>query len=93
MRTYRHKAPYVRALSHVLRLEQTLEDTPGISLAGGGDVRRLTGGVCDVATGAMARASYQGQHQDIGMLVGDLQDVLLSNEPGWTPPGGGVRPQ
>ncbi|NEC85642.1 DEAD/DEAH box helicase family protein [Streptomyces sp. SID12501] len=64
-------------------VEQILEDTPGIRLAGNGDVRQLTGKVCDVATRAMARASYQGQHQDISMLAGDLHDVLLS---------GGVRP-
>ncbi|NDK29284.1 type I restriction endonuclease subunit R [Streptomyces sp. TR1341] len=64
-------------------VEQILEDTPGIRLVGGGDVRRLTGKVCDVATGIMARASYQGQHQDISMLAGDLQDALLNN---------GVRP-
>jgi type I restriction enzyme R subunit len=59
-------------------VEQILEDTPGITLADGGDIRRLTGKVCDVATRTMARASYQGQHQDINALAGDLQDVLLS---------------
>ncbi|MFF7138032.1 type I restriction endonuclease subunit R [Streptomyces sp. NPDC008196] len=59
-------------------VEQILEDTPGIRLADGGDIRRLTGKVCDMATGVMARASYQGQHQDINALAGDLQDVLLS---------------
>ncbi|MGW2296104.1 type I restriction endonuclease subunit R [Streptomyces violaceorubidus] len=64
-------------------LEQILEDTPGIRLAGSGDVRQLTGKVCDVATRTMARAAYQGQHQDISTLAGHLQDVLLS---------GGVRP-
>ena len=64
-------------------MEQILEDTPGIRLAESGDVRQLTGKVCDVASRAMARASYQGQHQDISMLAGDLQEVLLS---------GGVRP-
>ncbi|CAM5584874.1 type I restriction endonuclease subunit R [Streptomyces canus] len=64
-------------------VEQILEDTPGIRLADSGDVRQLTGKVCDVATRAMARASYQGQHQDISMLAGELHEVLLS---------GGVRP-
>ncbi|AYC41066.1 type I restriction endonuclease subunit R [Streptomyces griseorubiginosus] len=64
-------------------VEQILEGTPGIKLADGGDIRELTGRVCDVATRVMARASYQGQHQDISMLAGDLHEVLLSN---------GVRP-
>lgn len=64
-------------------VEQILEDTPGIVLAGDGDVGRLTGTVCDVATRVVSKVSYQGQHQDIGMLAGDLQEVLLS---------GGVRP-
>jgi len=59
-------------------VEQILEDTPGISLADGSDIRRLMGKVCDVATSVMARASYQGQHQDINALAGDLQGVLLS---------------
>ncbi|MFC5956580.1 type I restriction endonuclease subunit R [Streptomyces pratens] len=59
-------------------VEQILEDTPGISLADGGDIRRLTDKVCAMATRTMARASYQGQHQDISALAGDLQDVLLS---------------
>ena len=67
-------------------VEQILEDTPGIRLAGAGagagagDVRRLAGRLCDVAARVMARASYQGQHQDISMLAGDLQEVLLSND-------------
>ncbi|MGK3938029.1 DEAD/DEAH box helicase family protein [Streptomyces caeruleatus] len=61
-------------------VEQILEDTPGIRLADGGDIRWLTGKVCDMATGVMARASYQGQHQDINALAGDLQDVLLSGQ-------------
>jgi type I restriction enzyme R subunit len=64
-------------------VEQILADTPGIVLAGEGDVGRLTGTVCDVATRVVSKVSYQGQHQDIGMLAGDLQEVLLS---------GGVRP-
>ncbi|MGV9989857.1 type I restriction endonuclease subunit R [Streptomyces sp. NPDC003374] len=64
-------------------VEQILQDTPGIRLADGADVRQLTGKVCDVATQVMARASYQGQHQDISMLAGDLHEVLLR---------GGVRP-
>ncbi|MET9196214.1 type I restriction endonuclease [Streptomyces olivaceus] len=61
-------------------VEQILEDTPGISLADGGDIRWLTGKVCDMATRTMARASYQGQHQDISLLAGDLQEVLLSGD-------------
>ncbi|MFD9111139.1 type I restriction endonuclease subunit R [Streptomyces bottropensis] len=84
-RQEQEEAPELAGLTpleqRVYRLvEQILEDTPGIRLADGGDVRRLTGKVCDMATGVMARASYQGQHQDISSLAGDLQDVLLSSD-------------
>ncbi|MEU5479261.1 type I restriction endonuclease subunit R [Streptomyces mirabilis] len=87
-RQEQEEAPELAGLTpleqRVYRLvEQILEDTPGIRLAGSGDVRQLTGKVCDAATQVMARASYQGQHQDISMLAGDLHEVLLS---------GGVRP-
>ncbi|MGW2567035.1 type I restriction endonuclease subunit R [Streptomyces sp. NPDC001537] len=87
-RQEQEEAPELAGLSpleqKVYRLvEQILEDTPGIRLTGQGDIRQLTGKVCDAATRAMARASYQGQHQDISMLAGDLHEVLLS---------GGVRP-
>ncbi|MEH0633888.1 type I restriction endonuclease [Streptomyces bottropensis] len=84
-RQEQEEAPELAGLTpleqRVYRLvEQILEDTPGIRLADGGDVRLLTGKVCDMATGVMARASYQGQHQDIGSLAGDLQDVLLNSD-------------
>ncbi|MER5256176.1 type I restriction endonuclease [Streptomyces sp. NPDC002855] len=64
-------------------VEQILEDTPGVRLDDSGDVRRLTGKICDVAARTMAKASYQGQHQDISMLAGHLHGTLLSS---------GVRP-
>ncbi len=51
-------------------VDQLLEDTPGSRLASSGDVSAARGQVCDVATQSMAKASYQGQHQDISTLAG-----------------------
>ncbi|WP_327297521.1 type I restriction endonuclease subunit R [Streptomyces sp. NBC_01197] len=64
-------------------LEQTLGETEGVRLTDGGDIRQLTGAVCDVATVTMAKASYQGQSQDLSTLASVIHGALL---------GGGVRP-
>ncbi|GAB2773023.1 HsdR family type I site-specific deoxyribonuclease [Streptomyces daliensis] len=63
-------------------LDQLLEENPGI-VRKQQDARRLVVAVCDTATQTMAKASYQGQHQDISALANSIQNQLLK---------GGVQP-
>lgn len=63
-------------------LDQLLDETPGVVRKQQGS-RSLAVAVCDTATQTMAKASYQGQHQDINKLAHSIQNQLLR---------GGVQP-
>ncbi|MFD9907630.1 type I restriction endonuclease subunit R [Streptomyces sp. NPDC059063] len=63
-------------------VQQLLEENPGIRQAEGA-ARPLAGAVCDIAAQTMAKASYQGQHQDITTLAKAIQQRLIA---------GGLRP-
>ncbi|MGA4848967.1 type I restriction enzyme subunit R domain-containing protein [Streptomyces sp. G5(2025)] len=63
-------------------VEQLVAESPGIRRTVD-DVRPLVSAVCDTAAYTMAKASYQGQHQDITTLASALQTDLIR---------GGLRP-
>ncbi|MFD4631467.1 type I restriction endonuclease subunit R [Streptomyces sp. NPDC058473] len=63
-------------------VEQLVAESPGIRRTVD-DVRPLVSAVCDTAAYTMAKASYQGQHQDITTLASALQTDLIK---------GGLRP-
>ncbi|WP_367124583.1 type I restriction endonuclease subunit R [Streptomyces phytohabitans] len=62
--------------------EQLLEENPGV-VRRELDSRPLVVALCDTATEIMAKAAYQGQHQDINALAGSMHTQLLK---------GGVQP-
>ncbi|MFE5051185.1 type I restriction endonuclease subunit R [Streptomyces sp. NPDC056637] len=64
-------------------MQQVLAETPGVRLAEGREVRPLVAMVCDVTTQTMAKASYQGQSQDLTVLAGSIHGRLVA---------GGIRP-
>ncbi|MGW7364148.1 type I restriction endonuclease subunit R [Streptomyces sp. NPDC054841] len=63
-------------------LDQLLDENPGV-VRGTEDTRPLVGAVCDTAAQTMAKASYQGQHQDLTVLANSIQTQLIR---------GGLRP-
>lgn len=66
-------------------VDQLVTESPGIRQAMD-DVRPLVRAVCDTAAHTMAKASYQGQHQDITNLASSIQTDLIRG--GLKPVGG-----
>ncbi|WP_434589747.1 type I restriction endonuclease subunit R [Streptomyces sp. A5-4] len=63
-------------------LDQLLQENPGV-VRKQQDARPLVVAVCDTASETMAKAAYQGQHQDVSALANSIQNQLLK---------GGVQP-
>ncbi|MEU9338405.1 type I restriction endonuclease [Streptomyces sp. NPDC048290] len=57
-------------------VDQLLEENPGV-VRGQPDVRPLVLAVCDTAGQTMAKASYQGQNQDINTLANGIETQLV----------------
>ncbi|MER7791656.1 type I restriction endonuclease [Streptomyces sp. NPDC097640] len=57
-------------------LGQLLEDNPGV-VRKEQDARPLIEALCDTAAETMAKASYQGQHQDLDTLANSIQTQLI----------------
>ncbi|MFC9271802.1 type I restriction endonuclease subunit R [Streptomyces zhihengii] len=57
-------------------LERETEDNPGVDTSDA-DFRAIVGAVCDTAAETMTKASYQRQDQDVTLLAGRLEMVLL----------------
>ena len=57
-------------------LERDTEDNPGVDTSEA-DLRAVVGAVCDAAAETMTKASYQRQEQDVTLLAGRIEMVLL----------------